>query len=131
MRKSRLFLPALKSENASLSVIWLKLNKMWKFLNRYEESLPLAVYKLAKYVRNCVVFWKNLHSWQKFYTTAGRDGRDKSQLCDQDGYDHDENDDQDGYEKDDHEVLCGSNGSLMSAISSGAKTLMIIINHDD
>ena len=26
-------------------------------------------------------FWENLHSWHKFYTTAGRDGRDKSQLC--------------------------------------------------
>ena len=37
--------------------------------------------KLAKYVRNCVVFWKNLHSWQKFYTTAGRNGRDKFQVC--------------------------------------------------
>ena len=73
MRKSRLFLPAINSENASLSVIWLKLNKMWKFFNRYEESLPLAVYKLAKYVRNCVVFWRNLHSWQIFYTTAGHD----------------------------------------------------------
>ena len=36
--------------------------------------------KLTKYVRNCVVFWKNLHSWQKFYTTAGRDGRDKFQV---------------------------------------------------
>ena len=42
------------------------------------------LYKLAKYVRNCVVFWKNLHSWQNFYTTAGRDGRDgrdKFQVC--------------------------------------------------
>ena len=28
--------------------------------------------------KNCVVFWKNLHSWQKFYTTAGRD---KFQVC--------------------------------------------------
>ena len=37
--------------------------------------------KLAKYVRNCVVFWENLHSWQKFYTTPGRDGRDKFQVC--------------------------------------------------
>ena len=27
------------------------------------------------------IFWENLHSWHKFYTTAGRDGRDKSQLC--------------------------------------------------
>ena len=26
-------------------------------------------------------FRANLHSWYKFYTTAGRDGRDKSQLC--------------------------------------------------
>ena len=37
--------------------------------------------KLAKYWRNCVVLWENLHSWQKFYTTAGRDGRDKFQVC--------------------------------------------------
>ena len=36
--------------------------------------------KLAKYVRSCVVFLKTLHSWQEFYTTAGRDGRDKFQV---------------------------------------------------
>ena len=30
--------------------------------------------------RNRAVFWKNLHSWEKFYTTAGRDGRDKFQV---------------------------------------------------
>ena len=42
--------------------IFLKLNKMCKFFNSYEESLHLGVCKLAKYVRNCVVFWKNLHS---------------------------------------------------------------------
>jgi len=54
---------------------------MCKFFNSYEESLHWGVCKLAKYVRNCVVFWKNLHSWQKFYTTAGRDGRDKFQVC--------------------------------------------------
>ena len=29
-------------------------------------------------MREIAVF---LHSWHKFYTTAGRDGRDKSQLC--------------------------------------------------
>ena len=34
----------------------------------------------ANYARNCVVFRGNLHSWHKFYTTAGCDGRDKSQL---------------------------------------------------
>ena len=26
------------------------------------------------------MFGENLHSWYKFYTTVGRDGRDKSQL---------------------------------------------------
>ena len=31
-------------------------------------------------MRNRVVFWENLHNWHKFYTTTGRDGRDKSQL---------------------------------------------------
>ena len=36
---------------------------------------------LANFARKCVVFCKNLHGWQKFYMTAGRDGRDKSQLC--------------------------------------------------
>ena len=59
---------------SNLALFWLKLNS-------YYESLHLGVCKLAKYVRNCVVFWKNLHSWQKFYTTAGRDGRDKFQVC--------------------------------------------------
>ena len=53
---------------------------MCKFFNSYEESLHLGKCKLAKYVRNCVVFRENLHSWQKFYTTAGRDGRDKFQV---------------------------------------------------
>ena len=47
--------------------------------------------KLVKWVRNCVVFWKNLHSWQKFYTTAGRDGRDKFQVW-KDLNDDDDND---------------------------------------
>ena len=41
----------------------------------------MCVCKLAKYVRNYVVFWKNLHSRQKIYTIAGRDGRDKFQVC--------------------------------------------------
>ena len=44
-----------------------------------KKSLHFGVCKLARYVRNCVVFWKNLHSWHKFYTTAGRYGRDKCQ----------------------------------------------------
>ena len=35
----------------------------------------------TKIMREIVLFsGENLHSWQKFYTTAGRDGRDKSQL---------------------------------------------------
>ena len=45
------------------------------------KKVYIGVCKLAKYVRSCVVFWKNLHSWQKFYTTAGRGGRDKFQVC--------------------------------------------------
>ena len=66
---------------SNLALFWLKLNKMCKFFNSYEESLHWGVCKLAKYVRNCVVLWKNLHSWQKIYTTAGRDGHDKFQVC--------------------------------------------------
>ena len=31
---------------------------MCKFLNSYEESLHLGACKLAKYERNCIVFWK-------------------------------------------------------------------------
>ena len=38
------------------------------------------MYFYKNFARKRVVFWKNLHSWHKFYTTAGRDGRDKSQL---------------------------------------------------
>ena len=41
---------------------------------------------LANYAINCVVFQENLHSWHKFYTTASRDGRDKSQLCTEPSY---------------------------------------------
>jgi len=26
-------------------------------------------------------FWRNLHYWQKFYTAAGSDSMDKSQIC--------------------------------------------------
>ena len=33
------------------------------------------------FARNFVVFWENLHSWHKIYTTAGHDGLDKSQFC--------------------------------------------------
>ena len=36
-------------------------------------------YFYANFAEKCIVFWKNLHSWKIFYTTAGRDGRDKSQ----------------------------------------------------
>ena len=39
------------------------------------------LYFYAYHARNHVVFWENLHSWQKFYTTAGRDGHDKYQVC--------------------------------------------------
>ena len=32
-------------------------------------------------MQEIALFSRKLHSWHKFYTTAGRDGRDKSQLC--------------------------------------------------
>ena len=41
---------------SNLALFWLKLNKVCKFFNSYEESLHLGVHKLAKYERNCVVF---------------------------------------------------------------------------
>ena len=66
---------------SNLALFLLKLNKMCKFFKSYEESLHLGACKPVKYVRNYVVFWKNLHSWQKIYTTAGRGGRDKFQVC--------------------------------------------------
>ena len=53
---------------------------MCKFFNSSEESLHLGVCKLAKDVRNYIVFYKELHSRQKFYTTAGRGGHDKFQV---------------------------------------------------
>ena len=83
-RKSSLFFASNKQRKCiiiiNLALFWLKLNKICEFFNIYEESLHLGVCKLAKYERNCVVFWKTLHSWKEFYTTAGRDGRDK-QVC--------------------------------------------------
>ena len=38
------------------------------------------LYFSAKYAKKCVVFLKTLHSWQEFYTTAGRGGRNKFQV---------------------------------------------------
>ena len=35
----------------------------------------------TKFEREHVVFWKNLHSLKQIYMTAGRDGRDKFQVC--------------------------------------------------
>ena len=36
---------------------------------------------LGKFQRSLHCFLKNLHGWQEFYTTAGRTGRAKYQLC--------------------------------------------------
>ena len=47
---------------SNLGLFWLKLDKMCNFFNSCEESLHWGVWKFAKYVRNCVVFWKNLQS---------------------------------------------------------------------
>ena len=66
---------------SNLALFWLKLNKMCKFFNLYEESLHLGVCKLAKYVRTALFSGKIYTSDKKIYTTAGRDGRDKFQVC--------------------------------------------------
>ena len=44
---------------------------MCKFLNSYEKSLHLGVCKLAKYVTNCVVFWKIYTADKNFKSVAG------------------------------------------------------------
>ena len=57
---------------------------MCKLFDSYEENLHLGVCKLAKYVRNCVVFWKNYTADKNFTrppVTHG--GRDKFQVWSQ------------------------------------------------
>ena len=41
---------------------------------------PLSCFGV-KFQRSSRSFLKNLHGWQEFYTTAGRTGRAKYQLC--------------------------------------------------
>ena len=43
---------------------------MYRFFNRFEKSFSLGVCKVIEFASKCVAFWKNLHTWQKFYTTA-------------------------------------------------------------
>ena len=50
---------------SNLVLFWLKLDKMCKFFNSYNESLDLGVCKFAKNIRNCVVFWTILHDRRK------------------------------------------------------------------
>ena len=54
-----------------------KFNSMCK-ISTVKSHLACTFTKIMQ--ENELFFWKNLHSWHKFYTTAGRDGRDKSQL---------------------------------------------------
>ena len=53
------------------------------------NSFGKSVCKLTKYMSKFNIFTqillgnallKNLHNWKQFYTTAGRDGRDKFQV---------------------------------------------------
>ena len=51
------------------------------------EKAALGVRNITKHIgsgytsmQKCVVFLKYLHNWQEFYTTAGRNGRDKFQV---------------------------------------------------
>ena len=86
--KLRLFYSKIISVNALISVILVdffckNLTECVNF-NSFSAKSHL-VYKsyssMQNYVRICVVFWENLHSWHKFYTAAGRACLDKSQLC--------------------------------------------------
>ena len=38
----------------------------------------MKIVLLRECIKKHVVFWEYLHLWHKFYTAAGRDGRDKS-----------------------------------------------------
>ena len=63
---------------------FLKFNWVCKILTVSVQNHTWCVYILQFYInyaRNRVTFRKNLHSWHKFYTIAGRGGGDKSQLC--------------------------------------------------
>ena len=63
-RKWWLFLPAIKQRKciiiSNVVLFWLNLNEI---LQQLWRKFALCVCKLTKYVQNCVVFWKNLHSW--------------------------------------------------------------------
>ena len=45
------------------------------------QKEELSHYFWVKFKSNLRCFVKNLHDWQEFYTTAGRSGRAKYQLC--------------------------------------------------
>ena len=45
------------------------------------KNLKVDLMPVRKTCKKFVAFLTNLHSWQEFYTTAGRGGRDKFQLC--------------------------------------------------
>ena len=45
------------------------------------QKEELSHYFWVKFQSNLRCFMKNLHDWQEFYTTAGRSGRAKYQLC--------------------------------------------------
>ena len=47
---------------SNLALFLLKFNKMCKFSKSYEEIIHLGACKPVKYVRNYIVFWKNLQS---------------------------------------------------------------------
>ena len=56
---------------------WIGPNWIVKF-QQFQNKITLVC---VNFVLLSVVFLKNLHSWHKFYMTAGRGSRDKLQLC--------------------------------------------------
>ena len=65
----------------------INIRNLGPFLFNYTKYVKIQQFKskitlvhLCKLCKKKCCSPENLHSWHKFYTTAGRDGRDKSQL---------------------------------------------------
>ena len=62
----------------NLGIIWLDMN----FFNSFErKKTQKNEQTCADFAIEYVVFWRNLHHWQKCYTAIGSDGSDKYHLC--------------------------------------------------
>ena len=73
----------LNSVNMYLSVLWAFFGQKWAssaVFGEYTQVNERTQNFCLNYARENVLFWINLHHWQRIYTAAGSDGRDKSHL---------------------------------------------------